>query len=113
MCTSDKSTNFFLAGIASYGFNPTLSNQEDVRCGEPNSYAAFVKVTMYSRYIEQIKEYENGSVILREICPGRRCRSSLRCVRAVDGIVDCLEGEDEAYGLNLKKKSNSSAIVDG
>ncbi|XP_037050699.1 serine protease nudel-like [Bradysia coprophila] len=96
VCTSDTNrTNYFLAGITSYGYNPTLSDKEMVRCGEPDSYTAFTRMTMFSTYIDEIKMYASGSVALRGKCPGRRCRSNRRCVRALDGIVDCLAGEDE------------------
>lgn len=95
VCSDKNRTNYFLSGVTSYGYNPTLADQEDVKCGESNTFTAFTRITMFSGYIEEMKQYASGSVLLREKCPGRRCRSNRRCVRARDGIVDCLAGEDE------------------
>lgn len=96
-CKSNENGTNFLVGVTSYGYNPTLANKDDVRCGEPNTYAAFTRMTMFSVYIEEMKKQASDSVLLREECPGRRCRSNRRCVPALDGVVDCLEGEDETY----------------
>lgn len=78
--------------MTSFDYNPKLIDKEDVRCGDPNS--AFTRMTMFSMYIEEMKRYADS--------PERRCRSNRRCVRTVDGIVDCPEGENE----ERKKKNN-------
>lgn len=95
VCQSEENgTNFFLAGITSYEYNPTKADKGEVRCGEPNSLRAFTQMSIFSRHIETMKADEHKSPS-RENCPGRRCRDNKRCVGANNGIVECLDGEDE------------------
>lgn len=91
-----------MAGITSYDYNPTKADKEEVRCGEPNSFTVFTRMSIFSIYIEEIKANEFKSP-LRENCPGRRCRYNKQCVGAVNGIVECLEGEDEVYRIEERR----------
>ena len=98
VCKSNENGSHFLVGVTSHGYNPTIANKDDMRCGEPNSYTAVTRMTMFIDYIEEMKQHASGSENLRENCPGRQCRSNYRrFVRALDGTVDCLAGEDETY----------------
>lgn len=53
-----------------------------------------------------MKLNESNGIFFREKCPGVSCRFNNRCVRALDGIVDCLEGEDEQNRISFTS-SNS------
>ncbi|KAG4074621.1 hypothetical protein HA402_004492 [Bradysia odoriphaga] len=102
VCTSDKNgTNFFLAGIGSYGYNTKIA-AKDIRCGEPNTFAAFTKMSLFNSQIDVMKMYAPNSPLWKK-CPGRRCWSNKRCVAALNGIVECLDGEDEIYRMRERR----------
>jgi len=95
-CRSDRNYNaIYLAGITSAGYNPTKNKPEDVFCGEPNTLTTFTRTSFYLEWIDKAIFYEEDDIWPSVICPGVLCGTSNRCVRRLDGIVDCLNGEDE------------------
>lgn len=88
---------FNLAGITSSGYS--LTKEKRIHCGEQNTFTTFTRVSLFTEWIEEMKLNSTNDIeiLFRLKCPGVLCRSNNRCVRALDGIVDCLDGEDETY----------------
>lgn len=100
-CRSDTNRNeFYLAGITSAGYDSTKNKQTEIFCGEPNSVTAFTKPSIYLDWIKKARREEGDDDIWpTQLCPGIICRTNNRCVKAYDGIVDCMHGEDEIKKL--------------
>lgn len=87
---------FYLAGIASTGYNYEKGEHEENFCGGPDSVSVFAKTSLHLKWIRNARFEKGANVILPSlICPGVICRTNKRCVKAHDGIVDCMNGEDE------------------
>lgn len=97
-CTNKaNSAEFYLLGITSAVYNPTNNRKVDVRCEKPDSVTTFTNTALYVDRIELKKSSNaNEGIIFRRSCPFVKCILINRCVKAFDGIVDCLYGEDEA-----------------
>lgn len=98
VCRSNGNpSELYLAGITSSGYN--TKKWGDARCGESNTYSTFTKTSLFTNWIDQMKNLveKNEPVgrLLQKDCPGVICNTIKHCVKALDGVVDCLHGEDE------------------
>lgn len=96
-CRSDANHNeFYLAGITSAGYNPTTNQLKNVLCGEPHSLTVFTKPSFYLEWINTTMygAEDVHDIWPRPTCPYVTCANG-RCVIALDGIPDCMYGEDE------------------
>jgi secreted trypsin-like serine protease len=90
---------FFLYGISITAYDATATNRKKSVCGDGKTVSAFTRVSFYvvdDWISDAMGKAANASAILtRSECPGVSCKSNGRCAVALDGNVDCLNGEDE------------------